>query len=146
MKPEIAGLIAEARLRGTAVTLAAAARSAGFTTAITNEVRVGTSIWARADLTSNRMRTIVKLGENAATIRQMLEGMCVNTIVFTRPNRFARRAATGYENALSTFDQKKKTPAEASDMSNCWNNHSAKSDWTVNPPAKESRQNSAASL
>src|SRR5262249_4989513 len=60
-QPEMVGLIAEARLRGTAVTLAAAVRSAGVTTAITNEVRVGTSIWARADLTSNRIRTTVKL-------------------------------------------------------------------------------------
>ena len=33
--PEIAGLMADARLRGTAVTLAAAGRSAGVTTAIT---------------------------------------------------------------------------------------------------------------
>ena len=33
--PAIAGLMEEARLRGTAVTLAAAVRSAGVTTAIT---------------------------------------------------------------------------------------------------------------
>ena len=33
--PDIAGLIADAKLRGTAVTLAAAVRSAGVTTAIT---------------------------------------------------------------------------------------------------------------
>jgi hypothetical protein len=33
--PEIVGLMAEARLRGTAVTLAAAVRSCGVTTAMT---------------------------------------------------------------------------------------------------------------
>ena len=35
MKPAMAGLIEAARLRGTAVTLAAAVRSVGVTTAIT---------------------------------------------------------------------------------------------------------------
>ena len=51
--PASAGLIADARLRGTAVTLAAAVRSPGATTAITYEVRVGTSICDSAERTSN---------------------------------------------------------------------------------------------
>ena len=42
--PANIGLSAEAKLRGTAVTLAAAGRSSGATTDITKEVRVGTSI------------------------------------------------------------------------------------------------------
>src|SRR6202790_652033 len=33
-------------------------------------------------------RTTVRSVENAARIRQRLEGMCVKTIVFTRPKRF----------------------------------------------------------
>ena len=44
MAPLSVGLIAEARLRGTAVKLAAAARSTGVTTVMTKALRVGTSI------------------------------------------------------------------------------------------------------
>src|SRR5439155_16852536 len=95
MAPASAGLIDEARLRGTAVTLAAAGRSAGVTTAITYDVRVGTSICESADRISNSASTIVRLGEKAARIRQMLDGIWVNTIVLTSPIRFASRAATG---------------------------------------------------
>src|SRR5262245_3964712 len=93
--PDSAGLIDEARLRGTAVTLAAAVRSAGVTTAITYEVRVGTSICESAERRSSSASTMVRLGENAARMRQRLEGICVNTIVLTRPKRVPRRAATG---------------------------------------------------
>src|SRR6516165_12243190 len=93
--PESAGLTDDAKLRGTAVTLAAAVRSAGVTTAITYEVRVGTSICDNAERTSNSASTIVRFGENAATMRQMLEGIWVNTIVLTRPKRLPSRAATG---------------------------------------------------
>ena len=39
--------------------------------------------------------TIVRLGEKAARMRQRLEGMCVNTMVLTRPKRLPSRAATG---------------------------------------------------
>ena len=45
----------------------------------------------------------------AARIRQTLEGMCVYTMVLTRPMRRASQAATGNENAASTPDQKKNT-------------------------------------
>src|SRR5258707_3840353 len=93
--PAKAGLSDDARLRGTAVTLAAAGRSGGVTTAITYEVRVGTSICESAERTSNSPSTTRRLVENAARIRQRLEGMCVKTMVFTRPKRFASRAATG---------------------------------------------------
>src|SRR5260370_8492679 len=94
-QPANGGLSDDARLRGTAVTLAAAGRSGGVTTAITYEVRVGTSICESAERTSNRPRTTRRFVENAARIRQRLEGRCVKTMVFTRPKRFASRAATG---------------------------------------------------
>src|SRR5262249_58399111 len=85
--PDSAGLIDDARLRGTAVTLAAAVRSAGVTTAITYDVRVGTSICDSAERTSSNAMTSVRSQENATTMRQMLDGMCVNTIVLIRPTR-----------------------------------------------------------
>ena len=47
----------------------------------------------------------------AARIRQRLDGMCVNTIVLTRPMRRDSHAATGNEKAESTPDQKKNRPA-----------------------------------
>src|SRR4029079_18322972 len=52
-QPAISGLTADARLRGTAVIEAAAGRSAGVTTAITYELRVGTSICDSALRISN---------------------------------------------------------------------------------------------
>src|SRR5689334_7122164 len=95
MTPESAGLSDDARLRGTAVTLAAAGRSGGVTTAMTYELRVGTSICDSADRTKSKASAIVRSGDSAARIRQMLEGMCVNTIVLTRPIYRARCAAIG---------------------------------------------------
>ena len=77
IKPAKAGLIDDARLRGTAVTLAAAARSAGVTTAITYDDRVGTSICDNADRIRSSPIVRVRFGENAARMRQMLDGICV---------------------------------------------------------------------
>src|SRR6185312_3125698 len=93
--PAKAGLIDEARLRGTAVTLAAAVRSAGVTTAMTYDVRVGTSICDKAERSKGSAKVSHRFGENAAKIRKMLDGMWVNTMVFTSPIRAASQAATG---------------------------------------------------
>src|SRR5688572_15369604 len=76
----------------------------------------------------------------------MLDGIWVNTIVLIRPMRRDNHAATGNEKAENKPDQKKKTPAAASDISNRSNSHSASNDWTTKPPAKASRLKSAASL
>ena len=86
------------------------------------------------------------MGASAASIRAMLEGMCVNTMVLMRPIRRDSHAATGNENAASTPDQKKNTPAAASDRPKRSNSQRASSDCTTKPPAKASRLNSAASL
>src|SRR5262249_34262253 len=110
------------------------------------EVRVGTSIWESAARASSSAMTSVRSQENATTMRQMLDGMCVNTIVLIRPTRLPSQAATGNENAASTFDQKKNALAAASERSKRSNSQSAISDCTAKPPANESRLNSAASL
>src|ERR1700686_2127541 len=93
--PAKAGLSDDARLRGTAVMLAAAGRSGGVTTAITYDVRVGTSICESAERTSSSPSTTRRFVEKAARIRQRLEGMCVKTIVLTRPKLLDNRAAMG---------------------------------------------------
>src|SRR3984893_2163369 len=67
----------------------------GVTTAMTKDVRVGTSICENADRSRRSPSATGRLEVNAAAMRQMLEGMWVNTIGFTSPNRFPRRAATG---------------------------------------------------
>ena len=67
-------------------------------------------------------------------------------MVLMRPMRVASHAATGYENALATLDQKKNRLAADSDRSKRSNSHSASSDWTTNPPAKASRLKSADNL
>src|SRR5918999_1364086 len=142
--PVSAGLSAAARLRGTAVMLAAAARSGGVTTAITYEERGGTSICDSAARANRHASAISSDGATAATIRNTLAGMCVNTIVLTSPIRRAIQAATGNENADSSPDQKKKTPAAVSDRPKRSNSHSASSECTTKPPANASRLNRAA--
>src|SRR5258708_25044049 len=94
-QPAIIGLAADARLRGTAVMLAAAARSGGVTIAMTYEVRVGTSIWDSAARTSSNAMTVPRSPVNGTRMTQILDGICVNTMVLTRPIRLAMRAATG---------------------------------------------------
>ena len=44
----------------------------------------------------------MRLEEKAATMRQMLDGICVKTMVLINPNRLPRCAATGSENAERT--------------------------------------------
>ncbi len=96
--PPIAGLAAAARLRGTAVKLAAAARSAGVTTAMTKAERVGTSICDNAAAQQQQAeRQSAGSGASAAQIRQMIGGMCVNTIVLSRPMRSATQGAASCE-------------------------------------------------
>src|SRR5215471_8731620 len=97
-QPAIEGLMAEARLRGTEVTLAAAVRSAGVTTDSTYDVRVGTSICESALRTRSSATATQRLGAKGISIRQRFDGRCVNTMVLMRPKRFEMRAAAGYEN------------------------------------------------
>ena len=74
--------------------LAAAARSEGLTTAITYELRVGTSICESALRTSRSAMTQDKLGRKGIRIRSTLAGRCVNTMVLTSPMRLEMRTAT----------------------------------------------------
>src|SRR6266852_4326731 len=85
--PDNKGLAAVARLRGTVVTLAAAARSAGGTTAMTYELRVGTSICERALRASSSTIANGRFGMNGTSSSSTLDGRWVKTIVFTRPKR-----------------------------------------------------------
>src|SRR3954447_16267698 len=102
IQPAAIGGRAAARLRGTLVTLAAAARSRGETTAITYELRSGASI-ADSRLRATR-HTIARarLGINAAATSSTWAGMWLNTIVRINPSRLATRAATNAENAEHT--------------------------------------------
>src|SRR3954463_11090858 len=86
-QPANIGASADAKLRGTAVTLAAAARSPGVTTAMTYEVRVGTSICESAARTSSKATAAQRVGANGTSTKQTLAGRWVNTIVFTSPMR-----------------------------------------------------------
>src|SRR5450755_1539916 len=105
--PAASGLIDDARLRGTDVMLAAAARSEGDTTAMTYELRVGTSICESALRTRSSKMTQGKLGISGMISRSALAGRCVNTMVLISPNLLAMRTAIRYENALRTPLQKK---------------------------------------
>src|SRR5215207_486550 len=145
-QPESRGLSAEARLLGTAVTLAAAGRSAAETTAITYELRTGTSICDSA-LRSNRQATASStVGMKGVSTRKRLAGRWVKTAVLRRPMRPAMRTAASAEKADRVPVQKKMAPTVATETSKRWNNQSASRDWTTSPLPKESRLKSAASL
>jgi hypothetical protein len=142
--PPSVGLSAAARLRGTAVKLAAAGRSAGVTTAITKAERVGTSICDSALRRNSSANASGSVGENAAPIRHRLAGMCVNTMVLSRPMRSATLGASHCEAVVSKPAQKKKAPACAAEKPKRVDSHSASSALTTSPPAKASTLNSSA--
>src|SRR5512134_2524225 len=105
--PPSVGPRAEARLRDTAVTLAAAGRSAGVTTAITYDDRVGTSICDNRLRTSSNPTARPRSSTNGTIIRQTLAGRWVNTMVLIGPIRLAMRAAIRYEIADSRLVARK---------------------------------------
>ena len=90
--------------------------------------RIEKLITDSAERTSNNPSVVTRLGANVARIRQTLDGMWVKTMGLIRPMRRAKRAASGYENAESTLDQKKNTLAAASDRLKRSNSHSASRD------------------
>src|SRR5208282_419570 len=139
------GAIAAARLRGTLVTVAAAARSSGGTTAITYDWRAGTSICAVEKRSSRNVIASPGVGINAATISMAFDGRWLNTIVLMRPNRAASADEMNCENELSSPAAKKNVPATCTERLKRRNSHSASSDWITNPPPSESILNSAES-
>ncbi|KGS78034.1 putative lipoprotein [Burkholderia pseudomallei MSHR5596] len=143
--PARAGAIAAARLRGTDVKPAAAGRSAGVTTAMTKAVRVGTSICESALRNSNSANVNGSEGAKAAPIRQTLDGICVNTIVFSRPILRDSGVAASWEPAESKPAQKKNRPAAATESPKRCISHSDSSELTTRPPANASTLNSIAS-
>ena len=144
--PVSVGPMAEARLRGTAVKLAAAGRSAGVTTDMTKAERAGTSICDKALRASNSASASSRVGANAAPMRHRFAGMWVNTMVLMRPMRRATAGAASCEAAVKRPVQKKNAPAAVSDMPKRSNSHNARSAFTARPPAKESTLKSAASF
>src|ERR1700692_1225652 len=97
--PEMIEPVAQANVLGTDVTLAAAGRSSGLTTAITYDARVGTSICDNALRAINKPTAIVRFGANGISIRNTFDGRWVKTIVLIRPNRSAIGTAIRYETA-----------------------------------------------
>ena len=100
--PARSGVAAAARLRGTLVTLAAAARSSGGTTAITNDCRAGTSICESSARARRNAIARPLVGANAAAARKAHAGRCVYAIVRIRPMRRARCGATSCDVAPSS--------------------------------------------
>ena len=110
-KPLKAGDSDEPTERAMLVIPAAAERSSGLTTAIGKDWRVGTSIWEmeyRSIITA-----IARLRFGMSGIRQsnILEGICVNTIVLMRPILDARRTASKAEMPARIFAPKKIPPS-----------------------------------
>ena len=70
-------------------------------TAITYDCRVGASISTSDSRASSRAAAIGKLGARGTAIRNKLDGRWVNTIVFSRPIRFANHAAPRCEVAFN---------------------------------------------
>jgi hypothetical protein len=68
--------------------------------------------------------------------------MCVNTIVFTRPMRFASQAAPTCEAALAARAAKKRTATAPSETPNRSKKKNERSAAVRNPPARLSRAKS----
>src|SRR5437764_10467688 len=95
--PEMIEPAAQANVLGTELTLAAAGRSSGLTTAMTYDARVGTSICDSALRASSNPIAVVRSGANGIIIKNTLEGRWVKTIVLMRPMRSAIGTAMRYE-------------------------------------------------
>src|SRR6266581_4360075 len=85
-------------------------RSLGRTTAETYDWRVGTSISTSASRHRNSTIATFNEGANAVATKNMLEGKCVKTMVFTSPMRRANHAAPRWEAAFSKCTAKNRTP------------------------------------
>jgi hypothetical protein len=72
---------------------------------------VGASICTRKARTSQQSTAIQTSGKKGIATRRRLEGMCVNTMVFTKPIRLASLAATHKETAVSTWEAKNSRPS-----------------------------------
>src|SRR6202035_2551460 len=83
------GLMAAPVVRATPVIPAAAERSSALTTAIVYDCLVGTSIWLMLKRSNKTAIAHGRFGISGTRISKILEGRCVATIVFTRPNRAA---------------------------------------------------------
>jgi hypothetical protein len=99
--PAADGFTAAARLRGTAVKLASAVRSAGATTTVTYEVRVGTSICRSAVRIRSCPSVPSEICLSTGAIRQRLDGLYVKTAVLIDPIRSTSQAANGRDPADS---------------------------------------------
>src|SRR5580704_15252253 len=126
--PAGSGANADARLRGTFVTVAAAARSSGGTTAITYDCRAGTSICEVDDRSSRNPIASAGVGIRAASISIRFDGRWLNTIVLIRPKRDASAAETNCENDPSNPAAKKNAPAVCTERLKRRNSQSASSD------------------
>ena len=68
------------------------------------ESRVGTSIWLRKARHCQNTIASVAVGAKAAASRKKLDGIWVNTIVFSSPILFAILADSHSEDAVSRWD------------------------------------------
>ena len=83
---------------------------------MTYDWRVGTSISTSASRARNSAAAVAAVGAAGASIRNTLEGRCVNTIVFRSPMRLAIHAAARCETTFSSRAVKKRPASCASDM------------------------------
>ena len=134
------------RIGDAAVKLAAAGRSSGVTTDITNAPRAGTSICDSAPLNNKKPNATGKLGAKAAAMTQRFAGIWVNTMQLIKPMRLATAGAINCEVAVAYPAQKKNAPAVESDMPKRSNSHNAISEFTIMPVPNESTEKSAASF
>ena len=112
------GLTAAARLRGTAVALAAAGRSSASHGHHVRGPGRHVHLLTASSRQQQRDRERRDSARTAASIRKRLAGRCVNTIVLIRPNRFATGTAIRNDTAEQMLAQKKIAAAVDTDKPN----------------------------
>src|SRR5512139_3619268 len=100
---EMLGGGAAAMLRETLVMLLAAFRSSVGIMAVTYDCRVGTSICDKVCLSSRKATDVSNVGARPTAISNMFDGMCVKTMVFSRPILLARGPAKRKEAAVTIW-------------------------------------------
>ncbi|TPW01378.1 MAG: hypothetical protein FD124_3724, partial [Alphaproteobacteria bacterium] len=118
-------------------------RSSGRTIAMTYDWRVGTSISTRPSRSRNRIAAMAKVGASGTVSSNRLDGMWVNTMVFTSPMRAASQAAPRCDTAFISRAPKNSRPITLAETPKRSKKNHDTSAAPMKPPAMLSMANSA---
>ena len=133
-------------VRTVLVIAAVDALSSASMMAFTYDCLVGTSIWEIDCLKNKNITAYSNVGARGTKIKKTLEGMCVITIVFNKPIRFANMGARKMDMAVIISAKEKIRAKEINCTLNLKKNHVVSKVFTIKPPPNASIENKEVSF